>query len=118
NYPKINAEKAVAEENSIFYHYQKLISLRKEYDIITTGDYELLLENDPSIFAYLRNTQTEKLLVINNFYDKPATFILPEHVDLRGYKKNILLSNYKDTGLSFENMTLRPYESVVYHLTK
>ncbi|MBU7594228.1 alpha,alpha-phosphotrehalase [Metabacillus halosaccharovorans] len=117
NYQQINAENAVADKDSIFYHYQKLIALRKEYDIITTGHYELIVENDPSIFAYLRSTSTEKLLVLNNFYDKPVSFILPDSVVVDGYKPEILISNYDDTGLSFKNMTLRPYESVVYHLS-
>jgi len=117
NYQQINAENAVADKDSIFYHYQKLITLRKEYDIITTGHYELLVENDPSIFAYLRSTPTEKLLVLNNFYDSPATFILPDTVEVDGYKPEILISNYDDTAMSFKNMTLRPYESVVYHLS-
>ena len=32
------------------------------------GDYRIILEDHPSIFAYIRNRKDEKLLVINNFY--------------------------------------------------
>lgn len=118
NYKEINAKNALADSDSIFYHYQKLISLRKQYDVITTGNYKLLLENDPQIFAYLRQTFNEKLLVVNNFYDQYTEFILPEHVIVEGYNRDILLSNYKDSSLSFESLKLRPYESIIFYLSK
>lgn len=118
NYKEINAKNALADSDSIFYHYQKLISLRKQYDVITTGNYKLLLENDPQIFAYIRQTFNEKLLVVNNFYDQHTEFILPEHVIVEGYNRDILLSNYKDSSLSFESLKLRPYESIIFYLSK
>lgn len=119
NYPTINAERALKEKDSVFYHYQKLIKLRKEYDIITYGDYELLLEEDPQLFAYVRNGDNEKLLVVNNFYGKEASFEVPTTVGIENYTSDLLISNYGDaeTDLSKE-VKLRPYESVVYHLTK
>jgi trehalose-6-phosphate hydrolase len=116
NYKEINAEDAVKDPNSIFYHYQKLISLRKEYDVITDGDYELLLQDDQQIFAYVRTTATEKLLVVNNFYEKSTTFTLPDHIKVDGFSRKKLVSNYPDSVDTFEKMELRPYESVVYYL--
>ncbi|WP_191566254.1 alpha,alpha-phosphotrehalase [Metabacillus idriensis] len=118
NYPEINAEKALQDENSVFYHYQKLIQLRKEIDLITYGNYELILEDDEQLFAYVRNGDGEKLLVINNFYEKEAVFTLPDHIDAEGYNSEILVSNYPDSADSFKEITLRPFESIVYHLTK
>jgi trehalose-6-phosphate hydrolase len=118
NYKEINAENAVNNPDSIFYHYQKLISLRKEYDIITDGQYELLIPEDPQIFAYVRATSKAKLVVINNFYEKPTTFELPKHIDVNGFSRKQLLSNYSDTDCHFEKMELRPYESVVYYLSR
>lgn len=118
NYPEINAEKALQDENSVFYHYQKLIQLRKEIDLITYGNYELILEDDEQLFAYVRNGDGEKLLVINNFYEKEAVLTLPDHIDAEGYNSEILVSNYSDSADSFKEITLRPFESIVYHLTK
>lgn len=118
NYKTVNAKAALEESDSVFYHYQKLISLRKEYDIITEGDYELLLEMDPQIFAYIRSIESEKLLVINNFYEQKASFQLPSHVNLNGFTPSILLSNYPDSKANLDNLELRPYESIVYHLKK
>lgn len=54
NYKDINVEKALKDKNSVFYHYKKLISLRKEYAVIQDGKYVPLLEEDDSIFAYKR----------------------------------------------------------------
>ncbi|WP_110113473.1 alpha,alpha-phosphotrehalase [Bacillus sp. CGMCC 1.16541] len=118
NYKQINVENALNDQNSVFYHYQQLIKLRKEYDIITDGDYELLLADDEEIFAYVRNGVGEKLLVVNNFYGKETTFELPANVEIEGYNSNILLSNYDDSPADVKKITLRPYESIVYHLTK
>lgn len=120
NYKEINAENAIADSNSVFYHYQKLIQLRKEYDIVTNGNYELLLENHDAIFAYLRhnNNENEKLLVVNNFYAKEVDFQIPDYINLQDFHSNILISNYDDSSERYKKFTLRPYESVVYHLKK
>ncbi|MCB2313818.1 alpha,alpha-phosphotrehalase [Clostridium tagluense] len=115
NYKKINAENALKDEDSIFYHYKKLIKLRKKYDIIAYGDFEIILEEDPQIFAYVRSMKKERLLVINNFYGKEVNFILPEGLKFKG-KSTILISNYKDTENNIEKLTLRPYEAIVFYI--
>jgi trehalose-6-phosphate hydrolase len=116
NYKEVNAQQALRDKNSILYHYQKLNKLRKEYDIITDGDYQSLLEEDDTIFAYMRSVDKEKLLVINNFYGKETTFILPETVNIDGYTSEILVSNYHDSSENMKYIQLRPYESIVYYL--
>ncbi|WP_273834462.1 alpha,alpha-phosphotrehalase [Guptibacillus sedimenti] len=118
NYEDINVEDTLKESNSVFDHYQKLISLRKSVDLITYGDYELLLDEDPQLFAYVRNGENEKLLVINNFYETEATFELPSHIEVDGYDAEVLISNYEDSPSTFKKVTLRPYESIAYHLTE
>ncbi|MBS4174174.1 alpha,alpha-phosphotrehalase [Bacillus sp. FJAT-49736] len=116
NYKEINVEKSLLDANSVFYHYQKLIQLRKQYDIITDGDYELILKDHPEIFAYIRNNDNEKLLVVNNFYGTEVEFECP--INLANYAIEILTSNYSDSSENAQSFTLRPYESVVYHLKK
>lgn len=116
NYPDINVEAALQDQDSIFYHYQKLIQLRKQYDIITYGDYRLLLADHEQIFAYARQWQNETLLVVNNFYREPVTLtadeigMSPEHG-----KGGVLLSNYDGSPEEFRALQLRPYESIVYY---
>ncbi|MGD6817832.1 alpha,alpha-phosphotrehalase [Metabacillus sp. 113a] len=118
NYEEINAEAAVKDKESVFYHYQKLNRLRKEKDIITDGDYQLILDDHPDIFAYVRNTEDEKLLCINNFYGKETMFELPSSLSYEGFTAETLITNYEDSPAFAEKISLRPYESIVYHLTK
>ncbi|NLP53056.1 alpha,alpha-phosphotrehalase [Bacillus sp. RO1] len=118
NYKEINAETALNDKDSVFYHYKKLIELRKNYDVITHGDFQLISGDHPQIFAYIRNSENEKLLVISNYYGKESAFVLPEDVDVDGYKSEVLLSNYDDSSSQYNEITLRPYESIVYHLKK
>ncbi len=119
SYKKINAEKAIQDPDSIFYHYQKLIQLRKEVDVMTDGDFELILDQDKEIFAFIRTSDSEKLLVINNFYGKDKRFTLPSQIVLDDYKNKMLISNYEDSSAQLcKVMLLRPYESIVYHLEK
>lgn len=107
NYKDINVKNALNDTNSVFYHYKKLISLRKEYAIIQEGNYVPLFESDDAIFAYKRVLNNEELLVLSNFYGKECTF----DMDLSDYE--ILLSNYEDS--TTKTKTLRPYESLILH---
>lgn len=118
NYKDINAENAMKDSDSIFYHYRELIRLRKEYDVITNGDYELISKNHDSIFAFVRKTENEMLLVINNFYGKDITYTLPAKIKIEGLTNGVLLSNYEDSTPLANELQLRPYESIVYHLKK
>ncbi|AJQ57327.1 alpha,alpha-phosphotrehalase [Bacillus thuringiensis] len=118
NFTEINVEKALEDKESVFYHYKKLIELRKTYDVITEGEYAILDKNDPKIWAYTRTTESEVLLVINNFYGEEITYSVPAHVQLDGMKQEILLSNYKDSSNDITKLNLRPYESIVYRYTK
>lgn len=115
NYKEVNAEVVTKKNDSIFHHYQKLIELRKSHDIITHGDYRLLTPSHDRVFAYLREWNGEKLLVVNNFYGEETNFTLPEEDQLKG-EAEILLSNYDDSTREYRDVILRPYESVVYHL--
>ena len=73
-------------------------------------------KNDPKIWAYTRTTESEVLLVINNFYGEEITYSVP-HVQLDGMKQEVLLSNYKDASKDITKLSLRPYESIVYRYT-
>lgn len=113
NFKEINVEKALEDKESVFYHYKELIELRKTYDVITEGEYAILDKNDPKIWAYTRTTESEVLLVINNFYGEEITYSVPAHVQLDGMKQEILLSNYKDASKDITKLNLRDRKSVV-----
>ena len=110
NYDKINAKQCLQDENSIFNHYKKLIDIRKNNDTIIYGDYKLLCEDDENIFAYVRELNGDKILVVCNFYDKDVEFKFEGDFN---YSK-VLLSNYNDSSKMIEKLKLRPYEAVLY----
>ncbi len=116
NYKNINVLEALKDEDSLFYHYKKLIHLRKTNEIVIFGDYKLLLEDHPSIFAYTRTLGKEKLLVVCNFYEEETKFELPKDISYKNIE--ILISNYKDSTTDIQKINLKPFEAVVYKLTK
>ncbi|MFC7441680.1 alpha,alpha-phosphotrehalase [Laceyella putida] len=118
NYQEINVKKAMQDPHSILYHYKKLIELRKTIDVITNGNYELLLKDHPRIWAYIRSTENEALLVVNNFYGEEAEFTLPDEVNWKGWKSEVLISNYVNSPEEYKHISLRPYESIVYRFTR
>jgi trehalose-6-phosphate hydrolase len=114
NYREIHAEEARRDPDSVFHHYRKLIQLRKDYDIITSGEFEVQDLEHPEIFAYWRKGDGEKLLVINNFFGRSVEYALPDTVATEGWKQELLLSNYADSLVQGVSWKLRPYESLVY----
>ncbi|MFD9625847.1 glycoside hydrolase family 13 protein [Peribacillus muralis] len=116
NYSEINVKQALADSNSIFYYYQKLIKLRKEYDIIVYGAYDLILKENERIYAYTRTLDNETLLVLCNFTEEAASFEWPEHLSFEAGQ--LLIHNYADQGSEdLSSTTLKPYEARVYLLT-
>ncbi len=112
NYTTINAEDAVKDPDSIFHYYRKLIKLRKKHPIIVYGDFQLLLREDPQLFAYMRSFNEEKLLVINNFNNQEVEWRLPEEIKHKQHE--LLISNYKELDGDYCACTLQPFESRVY----
>lgn len=112
NYSGINAEAALADQNSVFWHYRDLIALRKAHPIFTQGDYQELLTGHPQIWAYARRANGQTLLVVSNFYGEPVEFALP--AELQSGQGRLLLGNYPDSPAQPQSAMLRPYESLIW----
>ncbi len=98
----INAEAALADSDSIYYYYQKLISLRKELEVFRSGRFALVDGENETVFAYTRDTEEEHLLVVCNFTGEEIPFAIPD----RFKDAKCLISNYDDAAA-----VLRPYEA-------
>ncbi|MGL6185006.1 MAG: alpha,alpha-phosphotrehalase [Clostridium chrysemydis] len=116
NYININAKNALEDKTSVFYHYKKLIEIRKEEEIVSLGDYKILNEDHEKVYAYKREYKGESLIVINNFYDVETEISIEEKY-LKDKDIKILLSNYDDSSLDLKRLKLRPYESIIYKLS-
>lgn len=108
NYTKINAKDQINREDSVFKYYQKLIKLRHESELIVYGTYDLILDDDKDIYAYIRTLGDEKLIVYCNFSENTREVELPEEFT----NGKVLISNYIDAKVN-QKITLRPYEAIV-----
>ncbi len=108
NYTKINAKDQVNREDSVFKYYQKLIKLRHESELIVYGTYDLILDDDKDIYAYIRTLGDKKLIVYCNFSENTREVEIPEEF----VNGKILISNYSDAKAN-PKITLRPYEAIV-----
>ena len=109
SYPQINVENEI--KGPIFAFYQNLIRLRKEMPIISEGSYKPAFEDSKQVYAFERQYEDEKLLVLNNFYATEVEIDLP--VDYQNGQ--ILISNYEDVEVS-EKILLKPYHSLALYL--
>ncbi|WP_342439152.1 alpha-glucosidase [Paenibacillus sp. FSL L8-0436] len=113
NYPDINVEQALADPDSVFYYYQKLISLRKEHQIMAYGEYKLLLTEHEYIYAYTRTLDDEQWLILLNFSADPQPVDLPAEL---AAVTSIIIGNYPGEPDAASLATLRPYEARVYQI--
>lgn len=106
----INAEAAVADPDSIFHTYRQLIALRKQYALLTQGDYEDLAPLHPMLWCYRRCWQDRQLIVVANLSREPLTWQPGENMTAPGWHR--LISNYADAPRQLQATTLRPFEAI------
>jgi oligo-1,6-glucosidase len=104
NHTEINAAAALADRDSVFHHYRKLIALRHSEPAVTEGDFTMLLPHDERVYAFTRRHGDTELLVIANF---SAGAVTPD-VDPAWAGAEVVVG---DPG---EGLTLGPWEARVY----
>ncbi len=119
NHAEINAVAAVADPDSVFHHYRRLIELRHALPVVVHGDYRLLAPDHQQVFAYVRTLGGERLLVVANLSGEDATVDLGDDAALLG--GDVVLAVGSDGGgvgvdggaLAGGRLTLAPWESRV-----
>jgi oligo-1,6-glucosidase len=109
NYKTLNQAAQEKDENSCLNYFRKMTALRKKYEVLVYGKYTLLDKNNPDVYAYTRELDGKKLLVLLNFKSVPASVNIG--IDLS--KAKALISNY--TTASTDG-TLKAYEAVIFEL--
>ena len=105
NYKDINVENALADPNSIFYTYQKLIKLHHENPIVVDGDFSLVSNTQDAVLAYYRILNDKKWLVVANLSNEEQNFVSNDQIET-------ILSNYPERN-NVQNITLKPYEAFI-----
>ena len=132
NYPEVNVERELRDDDSVLNYYRRLIALRQSTPLMVYGHYVQLLDDHPEIYAYLRTPDdgsdyveseqcgseeygSARLLVVLNFFDGTPTFRLPD--DVTCDRSERLVGNYGERADdSITEIELRPYEALVYRL--
>lgn len=109
NYRSINAAAEEKDSGSVLNYFRKIVQLRKDNLVLVYGRYSLLDKDNPDVYAYTRELNGKKLLVLLNFKSRPAT----AHIVIDLSQAKVLLGNYPDPST---NGSLRPYESVIYQI--
>lgn len=113
NYQEINVRQAQADPDSILKYYQALIKLRHNNSVLVYGNYQLIQENHQQIYAYRRELNQEKVLILLNFSEN--TQIFNDQILL--LRKDLLIANYPVEELEkTEYIKLQPYEARIYRL--
>lgn len=112
NYPTVNVEDALADENSLFYTYKQLIQLRKKYDVIVYGNYRAIKTNNPLVLAYQRFDQNDVVTVVVNFSNTTQQYSL----EILLSDNERLIHNYPERPEQWHE--LAPYEAYAVRKAK
>ena len=103
NYHEINAEQALADPDSVFHYYRRLIHLRKTTPVIRHGDFTLLDADNEKVFSYVRRDDEHELLVVCNFTGETLAYSVPAEFG----EAEMMLCNDD----CHHDGTLKPYEA-------
>jgi oligo-1,6-glucosidase len=115
NHKEINARAEIADDDSVFHHYRRLIELRRTEPAIAHGDFHMLLADHDQVYAFTRRYGTTELLVLANFCGEPTTIEVPDADRWQGTE--LILANYPvDAAEDIHHLALQPWEARVYRL--
>jgi glycosidase len=110
NYQTVNADLDMKDPDGVYLYYQQLFKLRKQEPIFLEGDFQLIYQDHPKVFAYIRKTKEKRILVIGSFSDQTIL------MDLSGYHlKKIMITNDHNVLLA-KQMTLSPYYTAIIEI--
>lgn len=111
NFKEVNVEKQEKDKNSPLNHFRRIVSLRKSMPVLIYGNYTLLDKENKQVYAYLREYEGKKVLVLLNFSNTNA------RTNINYKKGKVLSSNYSTLNKSFfKSFELRPYEALVFEV--
>ena len=115
NYKGINAQAEIADDDSVFHHYRRLIELRHTEPAVAHGDFNMLLADHDQVYAFTRRHGNAELLVLANFSGEPAIIEVPDADRWKGAE--LVLANYPvDAAVEIQHLSLRPWEARAYRM--
>jgi oligo-1,6-glucosidase len=109
NHTTVNVATQQNDHNSVLNHFRKMVALRKDNLLLVYGEYEIIKEEHPTIYAYSRTLDDEQMKILLNFSESISKINL---LDL-GLYKEVLINNYNELLIDKNTITLQPYQAVV-----
>jgi oligo-1,6-glucosidase len=115
NYKTINEAAQEKDPNSCLNYFRRLTALRKANLVLVYGKYSLLDKDNTQVYAYTREWNGKKVLILLNFSDKPAQ----TNALISRMRANILLNNYKELpAITDAGTGLKPYQALVVEIPR
>ena len=76
NHTTVNVLNQENDQNSVLNHFRKMVALRKDNLLLVYGNYEIIQEEHPTIYAYTRTLEDQKMLVLLNFSESESSIEL------------------------------------------
>jgi oligo-1,6-glucosidase len=112
NYNATNVKAEDTAANSILNFVRKMIQLRKQYkEVLVYGKYTLLDKANANVYAYTREADKKKFLVLLNFTAATGSF---KAGDLK--LGNELINNLQPLAVANNVVSLQPYQACVVEL--
>ena len=109
NHTTVNVANQQNDHNSVLNHFRKMVALRKDNLLLVYGEYEIIQEEHPTIYAYSRTLDDEQMKILLNFSELTSKINLSNLVQI----KEVLINNYNDLLIDKNTITLQPYQAVV-----
>jgi len=112
NHSTVNVLHQENDQNSVLNHFRKMVALRKDNLLLVYGNYEIIQDDHPTIYAYSRTLEDQQMIILLNFSELESSISLPNF----DYNKEVLINNYNEFSIDENTITLKPYQAVVLKL--
>jgi oligo-1,6-glucosidase len=112
NHTTVNVAKQQNDHNSVLNHFRKMVALRKKNLLLVYGNYEIIQEEHPTIYAYSRTLEDQKMLILLNFSELESSIAMSSY----NSANEVLINNYSELSVDKNTITLKPYQAVVLKL--
>lgn len=109
NYTTVNVASQQEDPKSVLNHFKKMVALRKNNLVLVYGQYQIIQEEHPTIYAYSRTLEEQQMKVFLNFSESVSQI----HLHDLGQCEEVLINNYDHLKMGDNTITLDPYQAVV-----
>ncbi len=110
NYKEINVQLENKKSNSILNHFRKMTHLRSTQPVLVYGDYQIVQPEHETVYAFTRELDDDKVLVLLNFSENESEFQLDPKLKV----SKTLINNYSSINRKQQSITLKPYQAIIF----